>query len=120
VAILQGVLATAGYWLMWNQMSAMVVSLCVGFTYITANLVQYDLAARICPPQVSATVFASLMSVTNIGISLSFLCGGYLYDRLGSYDAVWWLGVALGIFAAIVHWPIRERPVRRMQLAAAE
>ncbi len=55
-----------------------------------------------------------------IGSFLGVWMGGYLYDRLGSYDAVWWLGVALGIFAAIVHWPIRERPVRRMQLAAAE
>ncbi len=55
-----------------------------------------------------------------IGSFLGVWLGGYLYDRLGSYDAVWWLGVALGIFAAIVHWPIRERPVRRMQLAAAE
>ena len=55
-----------------------------------------------------------------IGSFLGVWLGGYLYDRLGSYDPVWWLGVALGIFAAIVHWPIRERPVRRMQLAAAE
>ena len=44
--------------------------------------------------------------------------GGYLYDHFGSYDPVWWLGVALGIFAAVVHWPIRERPVERPQLAA--
>ena len=27
---------------------------------------------------------------------------------------VWWLGVALGIFAALVHWPIKERPVARL------
>ena len=40
--------------------------------------------------------------------------GGWLYDRSGSYDAVWWLGVALGIIAAIVHWPIKERPVDRL------
>jgi predicted MFS family arabinose efflux permease len=39
--------------------------------------------------------------------------GGYLYDLYGSYDGVWWLGVALGLFAAVVHWPIREAPVQR-------
>jgi len=48
-----------------------------------------------------------------IGSFLGVWMGGYLYDRLGSYDSVWWFGVALGIFAAIVHWPIRERPVQR-------
>ncbi len=55
-----------------------------------------------------------------IGSFLGVWLGGYLYDRLGSYDPVWWLGVALGIFAAIVHWPIRERPVERLRMAPAE
>ena len=40
--------------------------------------------------------------------------GGWLYDHRGNYDMVWWLGVALGIFAALVHWPIKERPVARL------
>src|SRR5690606_10566061 len=48
-----------------------------------------------------------------IGSFLGVWMGRELYDRFGSYDPVWWLGVALGIFAAIVHWPIRERPVER-------
>ena len=55
-----------------------------------------------------------------IGSFLGVWLGGYLYDQFGSYDPVWWLGVALGIFAAIVHWPIQEKPVERMRLAAAE
>jgi MFS family permease len=48
-----------------------------------------------------------------VGSFLGVWMGGVLYDAYGSYDAVWWLGVALGIFAAIVHWPIREEPVQR-------
>ena len=40
--------------------------------------------------------------------------GGWLYAHRGNYDMVWWLGVALGIFAALVHWPIKERPVARL------
>ncbi len=55
-----------------------------------------------------------------IGSFLGVWLGGYLYDRFGSYDPVWWLGVALGIFAAIVHWPIREQPVARPQMVPAE
>ena len=52
-----------------------------------------------------------------VGSFLGVWMGGYLYDRLGSYDAVWWFGVALGIFAAIVNWPIRETPVDRPLVA---
>ncbi len=52
-----------------------------------------------------------------VGSFLGVWMGGYLYDHFGSYDPVWWLGVALGIFAAIVHWPIEEKPVARPAIA---
>ena len=48
-----------------------------------------------------------------VGSFLGVWLGGVLYDLNGSYDPVWWLGVALGVFAAAVHWPIEERAVTR-------
>ncbi len=48
-----------------------------------------------------------------IGSFLGVYMGGYLRDVYGSYDIVWWLGVALGIVAAIIHWPIQEKSVER-------
>ena len=48
-----------------------------------------------------------------VGSFLGVWMGGVLYESSGSYDIVWWLGVALGVFAAIVHWPIKEEPVQR-------
>jgi predicted MFS family arabinose efflux permease len=54
-----------------------------------------------------------------IGSFLGVWLGGYFYDLYGSYDPVWWLGVALGIFAAVVHWPIREAPAPALQPAVA-
>lgn len=55
-----------------------------------------------------------------IGSFLGVWLGGYLYDQLGTYDPVWWFGVILGLFAGIVHWPIKEKPVARPNLAPAE
>ncbi|MBO9631410.1 MAG: MFS transporter, partial [Shinella sp.] len=52
-----------------------------------------------------------------IGSFLGVWMGGYLYDHFGTYDPVWWLGVALGIFAAVVHWPIQEKSVPRPAMA---
>ena len=55
-----------------------------------------------------------------IGSFLGVWLGGYLYDHFGSYNPVWWLGVILGLFAAAVHWPIRETAVERPALVPAE
>ncbi len=52
-----------------------------------------------------------------VGSFLGVWLGGYLFDLYGTYNPVWWLGVALGIFAAIVHWPIKENAVVRAQAA---
>ena len=48
-----------------------------------------------------------------VGSFLGVYFGGYLRDIYGSYDIVWWLGVALGIAAAVIHWPIKEAAVKR-------
>lgn len=55
-----------------------------------------------------------------VGSFLGVWLGGYLRDTFGSYDGVWWLSVALAVGAAIVHWPIVEKPVPRLELAPAE
>ena len=51
-----------------------------------------------------------------IGSFLGVWLGGYLYDIYGTYDPVWWFGVVLGLFAAVVHWPIKEQEVERDQI----
>lgn len=48
-----------------------------------------------------------------IGSFLGVWLGGYLYDKTGSYDIVWYLAVALGVFAALVNLPVRESPIVR-------
>jgi MFS family permease len=48
-----------------------------------------------------------------IGSFLGVWLGGYLYDRTGSYDIVWYIAVALGVFAALVNLPVRETPIAR-------
>jgi predicted MFS family arabinose efflux permease len=48
-----------------------------------------------------------------IGSFMGVWLGGYLYDRTGSYDIVWYIAIALGIFAAIVNLPVREAPIAR-------
>lgn len=48
-----------------------------------------------------------------LGSFLGIWMGGVLYDQTGSYNLVWWLGMVLGLIAAVVHWPIKEEAVVR-------
>ncbi|WP_022953429.1 MFS transporter [Leucothrix mucor] len=40
--------------------------------------------------------------------------GGWTYERTGNYDLVWWIGIGLSLVAALLHWPIQEKPVERL------
>jgi MFS family permease len=54
-----------------------------------------------------------------IGSFMGVWLGGLLYDRTGSYDIVWLIAIALGVFAGLVNLPVRETPIQRAPAAAA-
>jgi predicted MFS family arabinose efflux permease len=61
-------------------------------------------------PRFLATLSGIVFLSHQVGAFLGVWLGGFIYDRTGSYDLVWWLAVALAVFAAVVHWPIKEAP----------
>lgn len=62
-----------------------------------------------------ATLFGIVFLSHQIGSFLGVWLGGWIYDATGSYDPMWWAGVALGLGAAVIHLPIDERPLPRLQ-----
>ena len=54
-----------------------------------------------------------------IGSFMGVWLGGYLYDKTGSYDIVWYIAIALGVFAALVNLPVREAPIARTPRSVA-
>lgn len=80
-SIALGVASTLAYTLVRDQLTAIVVSLFAGFSYMTATLIQLNLAARSCPPEVAGTVFALFMAAENLAASLSVWVGGLIYER---------------------------------------
>ena len=48
-----------------------------------------------------------------LGSFMGVWLGGYLYDQTGSYDVVWYIAIALGVFAGLVNLPVRETPIER-------
>ena len=64
-----------------------------------------------------ATLYGFVFVSHQLGSFMGVWLGGKLYDAFGSYDIVWWLSIALGLFAFAVHLPIRE--TRQARFAAA-
>ncbi len=54
-----------------------------------------------------------------VGSFMGVWLGGYLYDKTGSYDIVWYIAIGLGVAAALVNLPVREAAIRREPQAAA-
>lgn len=48
-----------------------------------------------------------------IGSFLGVWLGGFLYDRTGSYDVVWYIAIVLGVFAGLINLPVKEAAIAR-------
>lgn len=66
-----------------------------------------------------ATLYGVVFLSHQIGAFLGVWLGGFVQARTGTYDTVWWLCVALGVFAAFIHLPIRERAAPRFAVVSA-
>lgn len=64
-----------------------------------------------------------LYGIVFLGHQLGSFCGvwlgGYLYDKTGSYDVVWWAACVIALITALIHIVIDERPVARLRAAVA-
>jgi predicted MFS family arabinose efflux permease len=66
-----------------------------------------------------AMLFGIAFFSHQVGGFLGVFLGGLIYERTGSYDIVWWLGVLFGFLSAIINLPIVEKPVPRLAAAMA-
>lgn len=98
----------------FSLVSVLVFSAVMGFLWLATVPATSGLVAVMFGTRYMALLYGIVFLGHQIGSFIGVWLGGWLYDRSGSYDLVWWLGVALGIMAAMVHWPIKERSVRRL------
>jgi predicted MFS family arabinose efflux permease len=66
-----------------------------------------------------AMLFGFAFFSHQVGGFLGVWLGGLLFERTGSYDAVWWLSILLGLLSAAINVPIVEKPVARPVAAPA-
>ncbi|KZL18823.1 putative MFS-type transporter YhjX [Pseudovibrio axinellae] len=102
-----------------SEASTLIFAATMGVLWLSTVPPTSGLVAIMFGPRFMATLFGIVFLFHQIGSFLGVWLGGVLYEKSGNYDAIWWLGIALGIFAAIVHWPIREQSASKSALVRA-
>jgi len=91
--------------------TVLLFSLLMGALWLATVPLTSGLVAHIYGLRYMGTLYGFVFLSHQIGGFLGVWLGGRLYDIYGDYTLVWWVGVGVGLFSAIVHLPIRERPL---------
>ena len=88
--------------------SVIIFSFAMGFLWLATVPLTSGLVAHIYGLKYMGTLYGIVFFSHQLGSFIGVWLGGVLYDAYGTYTFVWWVGIAAGIFSAIIHLPIRE------------
>lgn len=91
--------------------SVLVFSVVMGALWLATVPLTSGLVAHIYGLRYMGTLYGIVFFSHQLGAFLGVWLGGRLYDLYGDYTMVWWVGVGIGAFSAIVHLPVKEIPL---------
>lgn len=91
-----------------TPMSVIVFSVVMGSLWLATVPLTSGLIAHLYGLRYMGTLYGIVFFSHQLGGFLGVWLGGRMYDVYGDYTFVWWIGVAVGAFSAIVHLPVRE------------
>ncbi|MBQ0806072.1 MAG: MFS transporter [Sulfitobacter sp.] len=92
-----------------TPLSVILFSVGMGSLWLATVPLTSGLVAHIYGLRYMGTLYGIVFFSHQLGSFMGVWLGGRLYDAYGGYTAVWWIGVAVGAFSALVHLPIREK-----------
>jgi MFS family permease len=91
--------------------SVLIFSAVMGALWLATVPLTSGLVAHIYGLRYMGTLYGIVFLSHQIGGFLGVWLGGKMYDLTGDYTLVWWIGVGVGAFSALVHLPVREKPL---------
>ena len=98
-----------------SNLTAFLFGASFGFLWLSTVPATVGIVAHIFGTKYLGLLYGLVFLSHQIGSFFGAYLGGLFYDLYGSYDYAWYLAIALSIFAAIIHLPIKEKPVLRLQ-----
>lgn len=92
-----------------TPMTVILFSIGMGSLWLATVPLTSGLVAHIYGLRYMGTLYGIVFFSHQLGSFMGVWLGGRLYDAYGGYTTVWWIGVAVGAFSALVHLPIREK-----------
>lgn len=92
-----------------TPLTVILFSVAMGSLWLATVPLTSGLVAHIYGLRYMGTLYGLVFFSHQLGSFLGVWLGGRMFDAYGSYTVVWWIGVGVGAFSAIVHLPIRER-----------
>ncbi len=94
-----------------TPLTVVIFSVLMGALWLATVPLTSGLIAHLYGLRYMGTLYGIVFFSHQLGAFMGVWLGGRLYDAYGSYTAVWWVGVGVGAFSALVHLPVRERAV---------
>jgi MFS family permease len=113
--LLRAVVIGLFLWLPVTTTSAYVFGMAMGFLWLSTVPLTNGTVATLFGVRKSVHARWHRVPVPSAGSFLGGWLGGVVYDRTGSYDLIWHVAILLSLLAAALNWPVRERPVARLQ-----
>ena len=92
-----------------TPVSVILFSLLMGALWLATVPLTSGLIAQIYGLRYMGTLYGIVFFSHQLGGFMGIWLGGRLYDTYGNYNLVWWIGIAVGAFSALVHLPIKEQ-----------
>ncbi len=99
--------------------SVLIFAVAMGSLWLATVPLTSGLIAHIYGIRYMGTLYGIVFFSHQLGSFLGVWLGGRMYDLHGDYTLVWWIGVGVGAFSALVHLPVRERRTTPVPLATA-
>jgi len=95
-----------------TPMSVVLFSFFMGSLWLATVPLTSGLIAHIYGLRYMGTLYGLVFLSHQLGSFLGVWMGGKLYDATGDYTLVWWIGVGVSAFSAIIHLPIKEKKLQ--------